>query len=157
MNNQLPSQVYRETAAENATAVGLVVLLYERLIQDIHNAASTISDKDMDARVAHLNHAFLILQQLQGTLNFDAGPTVARQLDRFYDLVRAKLLEGQIRQSKDLLLEQARLLAEVKETWVEVEKKETPLPITPPDPAIPVVRDLSPLEDEPSYSSAWSA
>jgi flagellar secretion chaperone FliS len=155
MNNQLASQAYREIAAENATPVGLVILLYERLIQDIQNAASTIADKDMDARVAHLNHAFLILQQLQGTLNFDVGANVARQLDRFYDVMRAKLLEAQIRQSKDLLLEQARLAAEVKESWVEVEKKEAsqaPAPAPLPVAAIPL-----PAEDEPAYSSAWNA
>jgi flagellar protein FliS len=155
MNNQLASQAYREIAAENATPVGLVILLYERLVQDIQNAASNIADKDIDARVAHLNHAFLILQQLQGTLNFDAGADVARQLERFYDVMRAKLLEAQIRQSKDLLLEQARLAAEVKESWVEVERKEasqTRSPAPLPVPVMPL-----PVEDEPAHSSAWNA
>ena len=157
MNNQLATQAYREIAAENATPVGLVILLYERLIQDIQNAASTIADQDIDARVAHLNHAFLILQQLQGTLNFAAGPNVAHQLDRFYDVMRAKLLEAQIRQSKDLLLEQARLAAEVKESWVEVERKEAGQTHAPATTAVVVARDSLPTEDEPAYSSAWNA
>ena len=38
----------------------------------------------------------MVLQQLQGTLDFEHGGGAARQFEQFYNLVRAKLLEAQM-------------------------------------------------------------
>lgn len=112
---------YRETASLGASPVGMVVLLYERLVQDIHNAVAALDAHDVELRSRHVNHALLILQQLQGTLNFDAGAQSARQLDAFYNVVRGKLLEAQIRQSRELMLQQAKAVAEVREAWAKLD------------------------------------
>jgi len=113
---------YREAAWLGATPVGVVVLLYDRLLQDIHEAATAMKSTDVEARALHVNHALLVLQQLQGRLDFAAGGTAARQLDAFYSLIRGKLLEAQIRQSPELLLAQAQAIAQVREGWAEVER-----------------------------------
>jgi flagellar protein FliS len=112
---------YRETTALGATPVGMVVLLYDRLLQDTHNAVIALETQDVEARARHVNHALLILQQLQGTLDFGAGEATARQLDAFYRVVRGKLLEAQIRQSPELMLQQARAIAEVREAWAKLD------------------------------------
>ena len=124
MNARDATSVYRQAAAQGATPVGHVVLLYERLIKDIHSALAALSANDIEERSLQVNHAFLILQQLQGTLNFEAGGEVARQLDQFYELVRAKLLEAQIKQSREIMLQQVQVLSQVRDCWVEVEKQE---------------------------------
>ena len=113
---------YREAAWLGATPVGVVVLLYDRLLQDIHEAATAMKSTDVEARALHVNHALLVLQQLQGRLDFARGGAAARQLDSFYSLVRGKLLEAQIRQSPELLFAQAQAIAEVREGWAEVER-----------------------------------
>ena len=84
---------YRETASLGATPVGVVVLLYDRLAQDIHDAIAAMKGIDVETRSLSINHALLILQQLQGRLDFAAGGTAARQLDAFYGHIRGKLLE----------------------------------------------------------------
>ena len=94
---------YREAVLLGATPIGMVVLLYDRMVQDIHNAVAALKANDVEARSAHVNHALLILQQLQGTLDFAAGGPVAQQLDAFYSHIRGKLLEAQIRRSPDML------------------------------------------------------
>ncbi|MFZ0707326.1 MAG: flagellar export chaperone FliS [Candidatus Korobacteraceae bacterium] len=123
---------YRETASLGASPVGVVVLLYDRLAQDIHAAVAASKTNQVEARTAVLNHALLILQQLQGRLDFVAGGAAARQLDAFYSHVRAKLLEAQIRQSPELLLAQAQAIAQVRESWAEVERNASQAAATVP-------------------------
>ena len=105
--------------------MGMVVLLYDRLVRDIHQAIAALNAGDVEARSGHVNHALLILQQLQGTLDFQRGGDTARQLETFYSYVRGKLLEAQICQSRDLMLEQVRAITDVRECWA---KLETPAP-----------------------------
>lgn len=125
MNIPNPALAYREAACMGATPVGLVVLLYDRLLQDIHRGVAALESGDIEARAAHVNHALLILQQLQGTLDFERGAETARQLDSFYSFVRGKLLEAQMRQSHDLMLEQVRAITSIRECWAEIDTSQS--------------------------------
>ena len=113
---------YRESEALGASPVGVIVLLYDRLVRDIHRALAAMKVDQVEERSAQVNHALLILQQLQGRLDFVAGGATACQLDAFYSRTRAKLLEAQIRQSPELMREQAEALLQVRECWAEVER-----------------------------------
>jgi flagellar protein FliS len=113
---------YREAASLGASPVGVVVLLYDRLAQDVRAAIAAMKGNDVEARSSSVNHALLILQQLQGRLDFDAGGAAARQLDAFYSHTRAKLLEAQMRQSPDLMAAQAQAVLQLREAWAEVER-----------------------------------
>jgi len=112
---------YREAASLGASPLGVVVLLYDRLAHDIYGAVAAMKSEDIELRSAHVNHALLILQELQGKLDFSSGRAAARQLDAFYSHVRGKLLEAQIRRSPELLLEQARALLQVRECWAQLD------------------------------------
>lgn len=116
---------YREIAVAGTTPVGLVVLLYDRAMEDVRNALAALAANDPEQRSQHINHALLVLQQLQGSLDFRAGGATARQLDRYYSVIRAKLLEAQIRQSRQLLQQQITALSQVRDSWVEVERRES--------------------------------
>lgn len=138
---------YREASSLGASPVGVIVLLYDRLARDIHAAIAAMKSNEVEARSSHINHALLILQQLQGSLDFAAGGAAARQLDVFYSHVRGKLLEAQIRQSPELMLAQAQALLQVREAWAEVERSTapsaTPIPPGAPDAATPDTPALS--------------
>ena len=118
------ASAYRETASLGASPIGVIVLLYDRLALDIHTAMAAMNNNDVESRAVSISHALLILQQLQGRLDFAAGAAAARQLDSFYSHVRGKLLEAQIRQSPELLLAQAQAIAQVRESWAEVERNQ---------------------------------
>ncbi len=49
---------------------------------------------------------------------------MAHNLDRFYDLVRKRLLEAQLQASPVILREQMDLLLSVRTAWIEVEQHE---------------------------------
>lgn len=123
MNISNPALAYREAASMGASPVGMVVLLYDRLLHDIHDAIGAMKTGDLEVRSTAVNHALLILQQLQGRLDFISGGAAARQLDTFYSHIRAKLLEAQIRQSPEMMLAQVQAIAQVRESWTEVERR----------------------------------
>jgi flagellar protein FliS len=116
------ASAYWEAASVGASPVGVIVLLYDGLVQDIHHAAVAMKNNNVEGRTLHINRALLILQQLQGRLDFAAGGAAARQLDNFYSTIRGKLLEAQIRQSPEMLLAEAQAVAQVREGWAEVER-----------------------------------
>ena len=122
MNLPNAALAYREAASLGASPLAIVVLLYDRLVQDIHEAIAAMKTGQLEARSAAVNHAMLILQQLQGRLDFAAGTTAARQLDAFYSHVRGKLLEAQIRQSPEMMLAQVQAVAQVREGWAAIER-----------------------------------
>lgn len=124
MKNPLEAKLtYRENAVRGATPIELVVILFDAAIDDIQRARTAIKNNQIEERTSAIRHAMLILQQLQGTLDFAKGGQVARQFEQFYNLIRAKLLEAQLRNSADQMQQQIRFMSEIRDCWVQVGKQ----------------------------------
>jgi flagellar protein FliS len=119
-------RIYQQNAVRGATSIELVVILYDAAIEDIRRALAAMQANDVELRATAVGHALLVLQQLQGTLDFEKGGQPARQFEQFYSLVRAKLLEAQIRDSPELMQQQVTFLSEVRDCWVEAERQLRP-------------------------------
>jgi flagellar protein FliS len=113
---------YREAAVRGATGVRLVILLYEQVIQDLGRAIRAIEHNSVELRTHHINHALTVLAHLQGTLNLELGGAIAQNLARFYNTVRAALLEAHARASREILQQQIAHLLEMREAWAGVER-----------------------------------
>jgi flagellar protein FliS len=151
MNPRQTELSYRRAAVQNASSVGLVVILYDLLIQDLREAVEAIAKKDIEARSAAIKHAFRVLQQLEGSLDHENGAEAAQNLSRFYSVMRNQILQGHIRIDAAILNEQVGLLLDVRAAWEQVDPaKQAPNPLTAPDPTI----TSSQLE---SSSADWTA
>lgn len=115
-------RVYQDSAIGGATPIELVIALYDSAIEDMRRALTAMKRSDFEARGNEINHALMILQQLQGTLDFEHGGNAARQFEQFYNLVRAKLLEAQMRGSPDLMQQQIRYMSEVRDCWSQARR-----------------------------------
>jgi flagellar protein FliS len=147
-----PRQMYQDAAVRGAAPIELVVLLYDSAIEDMRRALAAMKNGDIEARSAGVGHALMVLQQLQGTLDFGHGGAAARQFEQFYNLVRAKLLEAQMRNSSDLMQKQVRFMSEVRDCWVQAKRILQPMPssqLTPPLAASPA--------EEQGPKSEWDA
>jgi len=125
------SKDYLRAAAAGASPVGLVILLYERLITDLTRAVAAMEKGDMETRVAQINHAFLILGQLEGSLDSRQAPEAARTQALFYSVARAKILEAHIKSNRQMLEEQIVLFNDVRAAWEQVDparNAKAPLP-----------------------------
>lgn len=121
-----PVQAYRESEAAADNPVRLVLLLYDQMLRDIRRAIDALDRNDVQARCLELDHALIVLSQLQHTLSFDRGGDVAETLDRFYDTMRKNLLLASSQQSRDLLESQYQQILSVRQAWIEVEQRQEP-------------------------------
>jgi flagellar protein FliS len=116
---------YQEAAVRNASAVELVIMLYDILVRDLHGAIGALDGGDIEGRTGKLKHGFLVLQQLEGTLNLDEGGELASNMSRFYSMLRSQMMKAQIQQDPGVLRELVQLLCGVREAWVEVSRRTT--------------------------------
>ena len=108
-----------------ASPVRLVISLYEQAIEDLRRAVIAMDKGAIEVRTREINHALTVIAQLQGSLDMQRGGEVAKNLARFYGVVRAGLTEAQLKQSSILIEEQIAQLAEVHEAWLVVERATT--------------------------------
>jgi flagellar protein FliS len=113
---------YLRAAAQDATAVGLVIILYDLLVHDLEQAIAAFADRDVEKRAAEIKHSFLVLQQLEGSLDRENGAEAAKHLSGFYSALRSKILEAHIKASPEILKRQIELVLDVRQAWQQVDK-----------------------------------
>jgi flagellar protein FliS len=146
-------QAYHQAEVTGDNPVHLVVLLYDQLLRDLRRALDAFAKQDIPRRCHELDHALVVLGQLQGTLNPESGGEVASNLDRFYNLVRNNLLRAGLEGSADLLEKQWRQILAVREAWLEVERQQT----APAPKSGPALADGQQDNRSPQGSSEWKA
>jgi flagellar protein FliS len=125
---------YRESNVYGASAIRLVVLLYDQMIQDLAQTEDAISAGDIEKRTQLLNHAILVIAHLQSPLDFNKGGKVAQNLDHFYNVLRQNLVRVQFSPSIASIRQQITDVQALREAWIEVERAEksaTPPPSPP--------------------------
>jgi len=108
---------YRKSSIEGASPIGLVIALYDTLSGDLSRAAEALRNNDIEARCRQLNHATLVLGQLEDWIDLPNGGDLAVNLSTFYAYLRGRLLEAAITESPRLLEAQIELILEVRSAW----------------------------------------
>src|SRR5581483_1737285 len=116
-----PKRAYQEAAVRGANPVRLTILLYDQLIQEICRAGEAMGSAQIELCAQKIGHAVAVIGYLQATLRYDTGRDVARNLGRFYTMLREKLMEAQVRSSREILGELQQQLVEVRQAWIKVE------------------------------------
>lgn len=125
MNRTKAELTYLRSVAQNASQVGLVILLLDLLTSDLQRAIAALQMGEIEKRAAEIKHAFLVLQQLEGSLNREDGGEAARHFSSFYSFVRSKILEAHIKMNPEILKQQIELILRVRQAWQQVD---TPSP-----------------------------
>lgn len=149
-------KAYREADVRGATAVRLVVLLYEQIIRDLTQAALAFEQNDIESRTKCINHAILVVAYLQSPLDFGNGGKVAKDLDQFYNALRQNLMQVQFFPSKIGMNQLITDALAVREAWTEVERAETAL-ITRsvPTPSVAAASPISSAADVSPVRTKW--
>jgi flagellar protein FliS len=121
MNAINPKLAYQENAVSGANPVRLTIMMYEQIMQDVARADQALKEQRVEQCAQEIGHAVAVIGYLQATLRPEAGPQVARNLGGFYTMLREKLMEAQVRSSRDILDQLRRQLSEVHEAWLQVE------------------------------------
>ncbi len=113
---------YLRSAAQNATATGLVIILYDLLINDLEQAVVALEDRDIERRSVEIKHALLVLQQLEGSLDMENGGEAAQTFARFYSALRSKIFEAHLKASPEILKKQIELIFDVRQAWQQTDR-----------------------------------
>jgi flagellar protein FliS len=113
---------YMRTAAQNASPAGLVVILYDLLVHDLEQAITAFAERNIETRTKEIKHAFLVLQQLEGSLDMEQGGESAQHLSRFYSALRRNILQAQIKADPGILRKQIDLVLDVRQAWQQIDK-----------------------------------
>ena len=112
---------YRRLAIQGASPIGLMIALFDRLAGDLRRAAAALRKNDIETRCKELNHAFLVLGQLENWVDVANGGESAQTLSRFYAYLRAKMLEAGASKSAKLLEMQVDMILLVRSSWQQLD------------------------------------
>lgn len=144
-------RAYLTAAVQNASAAGLVMILFDLLINDLKNAIAAMESGDIEKRTAELKHGFLVLQQLQDSVDMENGGDAASNFSNFYSAIRCKMMEAQLQKSPEILRRQIELLLDVRQAWQQVSTP-SPVPAATNSPTSPA--KTTPEEES---TASWTA
>jgi flagellar protein FliS len=111
---------YREHALDGASAVDLVVALYDGIIRFLHSAAFAVDRGDAEGRRAAVKRALDIIIHLQARLRMDVGGRPAVALSEFYASVFAQILQASQSASRPKFEHTIDCVRNVRDAWREV-------------------------------------
>src|SRR5262249_29600878 len=136
---------YRERALEGASAVELVVALYDGIIRFLYAAADAADRDDAVARRVAVKRALDIIIHLQARLRMDFGRRPAQALREFYASNFAQILKASQSASRPRFEHAIGCVRNVRDAWPQVAREHgaanAPAPVTSAEPS------STPLED----------
>ena len=146
---------YQEHALDGASAVDLVVALYDGMIRFLHRAIHAVERHDEFGRRAAVKRVLDIIIHLQARLRMDVGGRPAQVLSEFYAAVFAQILQASQSASKQKFEHAIHCISNVREAWKEVAKEPDIRPVQ----AAHLAPLSSALEDShyPASSAAQSS
>ena len=115
---------YREHALDGASAVDLVVALYDGIIRFLYAAIDAVERGDAEGRRAEVKRALDIIIHLQARLRMDVGGRPAEALSEFYASVFAQILQASQSASRAKFEHAIDCVRNVRDAWRQVARGE---------------------------------
>jgi flagellar protein FliS len=112
--------IYQEHALEGASAVDLVVALYDGMIRFLYSASAAVERGDASGRRVAVKRALDIIIHLQARLRMDVGGRPAQVLSEFYASVFAQILQASQSASKPKFDHAIACVRNVRDAWRQV-------------------------------------
>jgi flagellar protein FliS len=123
MNYDQIAAQYRQTSTQGRHPVGMVVKLYDAILEDFRRALAAVRSGNVEERVSALNHTLLIIAELESVLDHDRGGEVAKHLKGFYRVTRAMIIEENLRARAEGLEKLISLYMPVRQAWQQAEQE----------------------------------
>lgn len=139
---------YRNCSVGGASTIGLMIALFDALVRDLRRAADAVRRNDIEARCRELDHALLVIGQLESWVDVENGGEPAGHLSVFYRYLRAKLMEASLRQSASLLEAQMETVLHVRSKWQLLDSAPAPICLSRGEAVASVFASPTPAEPE---------
>ena len=111
---------YREHALDGASAVDLVVALYDGILRFLYAAIAAVERGDAEARRTAIKRALDIIIHLQARLRMDVGGRPAQVLSEFYASIFAQILQASQSASRQKFEHAIECVKNVRNAWRQV-------------------------------------
>jgi flagellar protein FliS len=111
---------YQEHALEGASAVDLVVALYDGILRFLHFANSAVERGDQNGRRVAVKRALDIIIHLQARLRMDVGGRPAQVLSEFYAAIFSEILQASQSASHQKFEHAIDCVRNVRDAWRQV-------------------------------------
>jgi flagellar secretion chaperone FliS len=111
---------YQQHALESASAVDLVVALYDGILRFLHTACAAVERRDEAARRYAVKRALDIILHLQARLRMDVGGKPAQALSEFYASLFAQILQASQSASIEKFNHAIECVRNVRDAWRQV-------------------------------------
>ncbi len=139
--------MYQQHALKGASAVELVVALYDGIIRFLYAACEAVDRGDESARRIAVKRALDIILHLQARLRTDIGGRPAQALSEFYASIFAQILQASQSSSKARFIHAINCVRNVRDAWRYVAQ----------DPTINHAPQQLAVEMDENGSRNWSA
>lgn len=106
-----------KSTAQQASPYQLVAMLFQKLLGNIATAKGAISQKNFDKKGTELSNAIAIIGVLEGSLDFEQGGEVSKNLASLYQFCSEELLLASTNNDPDKLDEVIQILLPIKAGW----------------------------------------
>lgn len=115
-------QEYQKGAVNGASPLQLVIMLYDGAIRFMEAGKYGIEHKDLELQNQNLQKAQRIVMELMSCLDMEKGGEIAKNLLALYSYVLNELVEANVGDKIEPIDRCIKILCELRESWVEVEK-----------------------------------
>jgi flagellar secretion chaperone FliS len=125
MVSQDCARAYRANSVLTASPGQLVLMMYDGVLRALALAREGFARPPEDyRRIETINQQLIkaqaIINELQDTLNLEAGGEFAATLKRLYEYYNRRLTEANLRKQVEPVLEVERLIGELRGAWAEM-------------------------------------
>lgn len=146
---------YREHALDGASAVDLVVALYDGIIRFLYAAVEAVERGDAEERRVAVKRALDIVIHLQARLRMDVGGRPAEVLSEFYASIFAQILQASQSASKAKFEHAIECVRNVRDAWREVARDSVVNPVS--SVRRPAGMDRTGVPAEAAAAARWTA
>lgn len=121
-----PYQTYRKVQIETANPLELVIKLYDGAIRFMNLAEQSIKENNIEMTNTYLVKSQAIFNELNASLDMEAGGEIAGNLRRLYEFLNRSLIEVNIRKDVELLRRLLKIVTELRSAWIGIQSPKTP-------------------------------
>ena len=119
----LLAKEYQKNNVMTADGVGVIILLYDGVIDFNARAKTAIDQGNIESRNKFINKSLAIISELDNALDMERGGIISENLTRLYAFMMEELTKANINNDKTPLDTVTGLIAELRKGWEGIQNK----------------------------------
>jgi flagellar protein FliS len=116
---------YKKQEIQTASPGKLIVMLYDGAIRNLESAKTLFEEKDYEAGTEKRIKAQDIILELIGSLDFEKGGKIAKNLNILYSYILNRLRDVDFKNDASGFDESIKILSQLRDAWDKIVQEQT--------------------------------